>query len=360
MGCIFVLGACSGNKSKIEVSVFGAPGATVNLVDVASGNQILSHADKGRQYVLSVKAAPQALISLQKEDGGKQFLFFNDGTPVSIDFSNGSLSGSDLNKKVNYYNSFLGAISKGMEDTVNEFKALSEEEQEAGADAFREKMEKIGEAYDDLVHNIVKDNPDNLIPAAFAGQIVRSLEDEELDGFFASDAPFAKHPATLAAKAKLDEQNARWAEIEAAKQAAIGKKFTDLEEPDVDGNMHKLSEYLGQGKWVFVDFWASWCGPCRREMPNVVVAYEKYHPLGLEIVGLSFDSDKDAWVKAIEDLKMPWIHLSDLKGWETVASDVYNIKSIPSSMLVDPEGIIVARDLRGEALGAKLAEVFGQ
>lgn len=146
----------------------------------------------------------------------------------------------------------------------------------------------------------------------------------------------------------------------AAKKEAKGKKFLDLAEPDVNGEMHKLSEYAGKGKWVFVDFWASWCGPCCREMPNVVAAYKKYHPKGLEIVGLSFDNDKEAWMQAIKDLEMPWIHLSDLKGWQTVASDVYNISSIPASVLIDPDGIIVARNLRGEALGAKLAEIFGE
>lgn len=355
-----LLGACSGKQTKFEVAVVGAPGATVNLVDVATQGNIVTSTEKARQRTITGKADPMTLISLAQEDGDKTYLFFNDGTPVTVDFTNGSLSGSELNNKVSYYNSMLGAIMRGMEKTVKDFQALSPEEQQAGEEEFRSLFTSIGESYDDMLHTIVKDNPDNLIPAAFAGDIAMSLEDDELEAFFGSDAPYASHPATLAAKAKLDEQNARWAEIEAAKQEAIGKKFTDLEEPDTEGNMHKLSEFLGKGQWVFVDFWASWCGPCRREMPNVVAAYKKYHPLGLEIVGLSFDSDKEAWLKAIKDLEMPWIHLSDLKGWETVASDAYNIKSIPSSLLVDPEGTIVARDLRGEALGAKLEEIFGK
>ena len=360
LSCLTLAGACSGGQTKFEASITGAPGATINLVNVATQASIVSSTDKARQRTISGKAEPMALISVTQEDGGKDFLFFNDGTPISIDITNGALTGSELNQKVNYYKGFLGAIERAYEKAVKDYKARTPEEQKAGEEEFRSLIEGMDESYEEMVQSIIKDNPDNLIPAAFASDIAQTLDDDAAKEFFESDAPYAKHPATLAVKAKLDEQNARWAEIEAAKQAAIGKKFTDLEEPDTEGKMHKLSEFLGRGQWVFVDFWASWCGPCRREMPNVVAAYKKYHPLGLEIVGLSFDNDKEAWLKAIKDLDMPWIHLSDLKGWETVASDTYNIKSIPSSMLVDPEGIIVARDLRGEELGVKLAEIFGK
>lgn len=152
-------------------------------------------------------------------------------------------------------------------------------------------------------------------------------------------------------RSKDDEKNA-------AMKAFVGQKFKDLEMLDTEGNSHKLSEYVGNGHWLFVDMWASWCGPCRAEMPHVVAAYEKYHKKGLEMVSISLDNQKEAWVKAITALNMPWTHLSDLKGWQSIVCDVYKVWAIPDNLLINPQGEIVARNLRGEALHAKLNEIF--
>ena len=148
------------------------------------------------------------------------------------------------------------------------------------------------------------------------------------------------------------------AERMAEKQAFIGKQFTDIEMADIAGNPHKLSEYVGNGHWLLVDIWASWCGPCRADMPNMTAAYENYHDKGLNVIGLSLDSQRESWVGAITDLNLPWMHLSDLKGWESIVCKVYKTSSIPDNLLIDPQGKIVARGLRGEALHNKLAELF--
>lgn len=139
---------------------------------------------------------------------------------------------------------------------------------------------------------------------------------------------------------------------------AVGSKYTDLAMPNPQGKTIKVSDYVQKNKYTLIDFWASWCGPCRAEMPNVVKAYNLYHKKGFEVVGVSFDNNKAAWVKAIKTLKLPWPHMSDLKGWGCAAAPIYNVKGIPANVLVDQDGTIVGKNLRGEELLNKMAELM--
>nr|WP_315421994.1 TlpA disulfide reductase family protein [uncultured Pedobacter sp.] len=139
-------------------------------------------------------------------------------------------------------------------------------------------------------------------------------------------------------------------------KTAKGKLAPAIAMPDKDGKIVKLSDF--KGKYVLVDFWASWCGPCRRENPNVVAAYKKYHDKGFEILGVSLDSKKDAWLKAIAADGLTWTHVSDLQAWSNSAVKAYGVKSVPASFLLDPEGKVVGKDLRGEELNKTLADIF--
>jgi thiol-disulfide isomerase/thioredoxin len=119
-----------------------------------------------------------------------------------------------------------------------------------------------------------------------------------------------------------------------------------------------LSSLLN-GNYVLVDFWASWCSPCRAENPNVVAAWKKYSDKGFDVVGVSFDKEYDSWIKAIKDDNLEWAHVSDLKYWNSAAGKLYGIKSIPQNILIDPLGIIIAKNLRGEDLHTELEELLG-
>ena len=139
----------------------------------------------------------------------------------------------------------------------------------------------------------------------------------------------------------------------------IGKQFCDdviLLSPN--GKQHRLSEWCGQGKFVLIDFWASWCRPCRMEMPNVIQNYERFRDKGLEVLAISIDDKKDAWQSGIKSFGTPFIQLSELQGRKSRLCAIYGISNIPANLLIDPQGKIIAADLRGKALTSKLESIF--
>jgi peroxiredoxin len=140
------------------------------------------------------------------------------------------------------------------------------------------------------------------------------------------------------------------------KKVEIGQPAIDFTMNTPLGKPVKLSSFYG--KYLLVDFWASWCSPCRGENPNVVKTYKKYKNKGFAILGVSFDQEKDSWLKAIKDDKLIWTQVSDLKGWSCEAGKLYAIRSIPSNVLIDPKGIIIAKNLEGGSLEKKLKEVL--
>lgn len=131
-----------------------------------------------------------------------------------------------------------------------------------------------------------------------------------------------------------------------------------FELPDVNGKMLSLADY--RGRYVLVDFWASWCAPCRMENPNVVKAYNKYKEKGFTVLGVSLDDNKDKWVEAIEKDGLTWTHISDLKGWKSPPVAQYNVTGVPFSVLVDPSGKIVGTDLKGQELQSTLERIFSK
>ena len=264
-------------------------------------------------------------------------IFHFSGSAINDKYTEFNLKQRELTNKIrslsNQYNS---AMADGtMSDTLDE--------------ELTSAYEKVAEEAKTLNYNFIKENISNEL-----GQYLFMTS----SGIF--DADQQRDILAMTSEEYKSKKNIKRIvdQLKASEAVAVGKEFIDFTMKTPEGEYVSLSDYAGKGKYTLVDFWASWCGPCRNEMPNVVKAYNKYKTKDFEVVGVSLDQDHDKWIQGIKDLNMAWPQMSDLKLWESQAVDLYAIKGIPHTILLDREGKIIAKDLRGNALDAKLAELL--
>lgn len=337
---------------------------------IATGEKILKDSSAiaaDGKYSMKITATEQGVYDLRLQNEGYQFAtIINDapGITLNADFSKQydfyNVSGSAASKSIQ---DFLAKISEMQREKFDYYKQVDSIRKNNGdsslagnqLDKSRDIMNRM-KAY--AYQEIGKANSAPLgfiLLASYQGMardpnyMMDIFTDEELIGLLndmLNKFPGRNDLAGIKNSIEADLSKKGW----------VGKEAPEISLPDTEGKMVSLSSF--RGKYVLVDFWASWCGPCRRENPNVVEAFNRFKNKNFTILGVSLDQNKEAWKKAIAADNLKWTHISDLKQWESVVVPVYKISGIPFNVLIDPQGKVVAENLRGNELEQKLTQVL--
>lgn len=350
-----ILSACDNSpKYTIEGTVQGDQTGNILLVS-ENGNQLDTlgkAAIKNGKFKLTGHV-DSLTIAYASVEGTRYYVpvFLENATYTAIiDPTNpmdNKVEGTKNQTVINQFIVLNKELQKGRIEIQQEYMAANQAKDTEKMSALESKMEELIASTEAKEEDLLKANPDTYATAFLLLTKMGQMEDEQINEIYDPLSPEIK--ATRPGR-EIEAYMARMAPL------AVGQVAPDFTLETPDGK--PLSMHSVKGKVKMLDFWASWCAPCRAENPNVVELYKKYSPKGLEIVGISLDENKDQWKQAIKDDKLSWKQMSDLKGWESEVVQLYRIGGIPHTVILDENNVIVAKNLRGKKLEQKIAELL--
>jgi len=259
-----------------------------------------------------------------------------------------SIEGSEAHEEFAYIIDSTNSLTNAIRQLSMDYRTAQSTNDTLTMNKIEDDYEKLSNQKSEFIMDYAISHPTSAVPVFVVLNNIHSYEFEELDKLNEALDPSIQNSRYVK---ELNEK------VVALKKVAVGQPFVDFTLDNPEGNPVPLSSVVGKN-YVLVDFWAAWCQPCRAENPNIVEAYNTYHDQGFDVFGVSLDRDMESWKKAIEEDGLIWTQVSDLQSWNSAAGKLYGVRSIPHNLLLDPDGIIIEKNLRGEDLQKKLAEIF--